>query len=176
MTNGHEGSKSQRLNWIGSSQQIFTTGTNAYNERSYGLFDMRDLTKPLCMKKLDNNNHIMQTHLDSDTMVVYIVNKGHFTTQFFYLNLEGTKDGLPELIAMDQFKLGNQNQQQLFMLPKQNVNPAKNELMRGLRLASKQAEYVSFKVMRKSELQNDDLYPDFPSETPALTFEEWASG
>mmetsp|Transcript_16610 Transcript_16610/g.25608 ORF Transcript_16610/g.25608 Transcript_16610/m.25608 type:complete len:99 (-) Transcript_16610:669-965(-) len=61
-------------------------------------------------------------------------------------------------------------------MPKRCVNPQDNELVRGIRLANKMAEYVGFKVPRKGGGYQPDLYPPCESGKPALTYDEWASG
>jgi hypothetical protein len=53
---GHDGSKQQKMKWLGSTGQILTVGAMNYSRgRQYSVFDMRHLAKgPLCTKKLDN--------------------------------------------------------------------------------------------------------------------------
>mmetsp|Transcript_16610 Transcript_16610/g.25603 ORF Transcript_16610/g.25603 Transcript_16610/m.25603 type:complete len:185 (-) Transcript_16610:1041-1595(-) len=82
--NGHEGSKPQSLNWVGNTGKLITVGTDSFSERQYGIFDSRDLSKPLVMKKLDNNNLPMFSHFDSATNLLFVVNKGQLFTQFFF--------------------------------------------------------------------------------------------
>jgi hypothetical protein len=57
ITQAHQGNKAQKLQWIGDSGKIITVGTSEYNERQYAIFDTRgDISTPVTMKKLDNNN------------------------------------------------------------------------------------------------------------------------
>jgi WD40 repeat protein len=53
---GHDGSKQQKMKWLGNTGQILTVGSMNYSRgRQYSVFDMRFLAKgPLCTKKLDN--------------------------------------------------------------------------------------------------------------------------
>jgi WD40 repeat protein len=55
---GHEGSKPQKMKWIGENGQIITVGNSSYAQgRQYSIFDMRYLSKgPLMTKKLDGSN------------------------------------------------------------------------------------------------------------------------
>lgn len=61
-------------------------------------------------------------------------------------------------------------------MPKKVVDSMKCEVMRGVRLTSSAIEYVSFKVPRKSGIFQSDLYPPMRSNTPAMTFDEYARG
>lgn len=76
-----------------------------------------------------------------------MINKGQSFVQFFYYHdVEG---GEPYLQLIDQFK-GDGIQQTVYFLPKRNVDFMNNELNRALRFNGKNAEYVTFKVPRKS--------------------------
>ena len=128
----HEGSKSQRLTWIGNSEQILTQGWSAYMERQYAVWDPRDLTKPLTLKKLDNNNQQANLHYDDDTKTVFILNKGHPQAQMFFMHKTGGDNGTPTLQLIDSYK-GEDNAQGWYFLPKRNVDFMSNELNRALR-------------------------------------------
>jgi coronin-1B/1C/6 len=45
-TNCHEGSKPQKLTWLGNDHKIFTTGFSRRGERQFGFFDSRNLDQP----------------------------------------------------------------------------------------------------------------------------------
>lgn len=51
----HKGIKAQRIQWNGKSGKIITLGASEYNEREFAVFDPRNISKPLVMKKLDQN-------------------------------------------------------------------------------------------------------------------------
>lgn len=80
VTQAHEGSKAQRLSWVGNSNHIITHGWSAYNERQWAIFDTRNIETPLTIKKLDNNNLQAWIHYDDSINVLYVVNKGHTLT------------------------------------------------------------------------------------------------
>ena len=52
----HEGAKPQRFQWISNSGKFLSVGVNSMGNRQYAVFDTRDLSAPLCMKTLDNDN------------------------------------------------------------------------------------------------------------------------
>ena len=55
-TRAHEGSKAQRLTWLGNSGHILSHGFSGFSERQWAVWDSRKIETPICMKKLDNHN------------------------------------------------------------------------------------------------------------------------
>jgi hypothetical protein len=51
----HKGIKAQRIHSGAKSGKIITIGASEYNEREFAVFDPRDISKPLVIKKLDQN-------------------------------------------------------------------------------------------------------------------------
>lgn len=173
-TQAHDGSKAQRLVWLGNSGNIMTHGWSAHNERQYAVFDSRKIETPLVMKKLDNHNLSAWLHYDDASKVLYVINKASTFVQFYYYHETGDK-GLPKLQEIDKF-VGKDNQQGVFFLPKRNVDFMTNELERAIRFTGKVAEYISFKVKRMSGAFQDELYPPCAAQQHSMTFEEWAAG
>lgn len=174
ITNAHAGSKKQSMAWLGDQNMILTHGWSAYNERQYAVYDVRNIETPITCKKLDNQNLQAWIHYDASCQVAYVVNKGNSTTQFFYLHETGP-EGTPWMQPIDQYK-GNENTTGMYFLPKRCVDFMDNELNRAIRNTGKMAEYVSFKVPRKTGAFAEDLFPPAPSGESALTHEEWLAG
>lgn len=145
ISEAHAGNKKQSLSWMGSSNNLITHGWSPYNERQWAIYDPRNLGTPVAMKKLDSNLQQAWIHYDNDSHVLYVVNKGHTMTHMFYVS-EG---GEPSLQALDTYK-GNDNQQGMYFMPKNIVNFMDNELLRSIRFNGKVAEYITWKVPRKS--------------------------
>lgn len=63
------------------------------------------------------------------------------------------------------------------MMPKRGVDVTSCEITRFFRLNnSGLCQVITMTVPRKSELFQEDLYPDTPGDVPALTAEEWFGG
>jgi hypothetical protein len=60
-----------------------TAGFSKVSERQYAVWDTRDLSQPLLMKRLDDYVGIPMLFFDEDTKVVYIANKGESATSFY---------------------------------------------------------------------------------------------
>jgi coronin-1B/1C/6 len=70
---------------------------------------------------------------------------------------------------------GRDPQKGFSFMPKRCVDFMNCEIMRGVRLAANNIEYVSFKVPRKSGGFQADLFPPCKSNTPAMNFDEYWS-
>ena len=63
------------------------------------------------------------------------------------------------------------------MMPKRGVDVTSCEITRFFRLNnSGLCQVITMTVPRKSELFQEDLYPDTPGDVPALTAEDWFGG
>lgn len=162
-----------RLQWNLKGDKIISVGANDFNERQYGVFDIRDMSKPLTMQKLDNQNMPMLMHFDPYCNSMYIVNRGSKLTQMFYYEDAGSK-GVPELKPMDNYLAKSDPHLSVFFYPKRLTNCADKEINRAIRCTGKTAEYLSFKVMVKAWVP--ELFPDVPSGESSTNFEGWASG
>ena len=52
-------------------------------ERQYAVWDLRDLTEPLIMKRLDDNAGVATPFYDEDSKVVFIAGKGESGVSFY---------------------------------------------------------------------------------------------
>jgi hypothetical protein len=64
-----------------------TTGFSRTSERQYGVYDTRDLSQPLVLKRLDDYGGVALPYFDDDTKVMYIAGKGESAISFFQYNL-----------------------------------------------------------------------------------------
>ena len=119
-------------------------GSSDFNERQYAVFDTRDISKPLTLKKLDNEKHTAQIYYDDSINTVYVCNKGANMTQFFFYH-----EGDSSLQLIDKYS-GKESQVGMTFMPKKHVDFMSNELNRAIRMTQTTAEYVSFKVPRRS--------------------------
>ena len=81
------------------------------------------------------------------------------------------------MIELDQYKAKDSNLY-FYYMPTKHVDYLNNEIVRGFRLGStsKQAEYITFKVPRKTQEFQEDLFPPFHSGEESQNFESWAGG
>jgi coronin-1B/1C/6 len=109
------------------------------------VWDVRDISKPLIMKRLDDGAGTPFPYYDEDNKVLYIAGKGESAVSFY----QYSTDSPNYLDYLHAFK-GKEPQKGFSFMPKRVCDLMSCEVMRGVRLTAKTVEYVSFKVPRKS--------------------------
>jgi len=107
---------------------------------------------------------------DPDTKVLFLAGKGDGNIRYYEI-----VDEDPYLYFLSEFKSASP-QRGIAMLPKRAVNVSECEIVRLLKLGTKMMEPISFQVPRKSELFQDDIFPDTFSGEYTLTADEWLAG
>jgi len=167
---GHEGAKPQRVTFL-KHDRLFVTGFSRMSERQYGVWDQKDLSKPLATVQLDSANGTLVPFHDWDTSVVYLCGRGDSVIRYF----EHVEED-PYVHYLSVFQT-NESARSLNWMPKHALNANICEVARFFKVHAKGlVEPISFTVPRKSDLFQDDLYPDTPGTEPALTAEQWVSG
>lgn len=166
----HQGVKGGRATWLGRKELIFSAGFNKQSERRLAVWDPKKMSEPLIEQAVDNAAGIIMPFWDDSSSVLFTAGKGDGNVRFYeivnddkviyFLSQHGT----------------NVPQQGMCALPKASVDVSSNEIMRLYKATGTQVEPISFRVPRKSDVFQDDLFPDCASSTPALTADEWSSG
>ncbi|KAJ8676010.1 hypothetical protein QAD02_011796 [Eretmocerus hayati] len=166
----HEGSKATRAIFLRGGL-IFTTGFSKMSERQYSLRAPDMLSEPIVMVELDTSNGVMFPLYDPDTNLVYLCGKGDSVIRYFEITPEP-----PFVHYINTFQTPDP-QRGIGMMPKRGCDVKSCEIARFYRLNNSGfCQVVSMTVPRKSELFQEDLYPDTPGDTAAITAEEWESG
>ncbi|KAG0413959.1 hypothetical protein HPB47_008890 [Ixodes persulcatus] len=143
---GHEGAKPQKAVYLRDGL-IFTTGFSRMSERQYALRVESELSQPVILEELDTSNGVLQPFYDPDVNLLYLCAKS------------------------------TEPQRGLCAMPKRGCDVHQCEIARFYKLHSKGlCEVISFTVPRKSDLFQQDLYPETAGDTPAISAEEWAEG
>ncbi|GAB1607962.1 coronin-1C-A-like isoform X1 [Argonauta hians] len=167
---GHLGSKPSQCVFL-KHGKIFTTGFSRMSERQYALWDEKDLSSPLTMQEVDNSNGVLFPLYDHDTNMVYLCGKGDCGISYYEIFEEE-----PYVYYLSVYK-SSEPQRGIGMLPKRGVNVNNCEIARFFKLLNNGlCEVIPFTVPRKSELYQDDLYPDAFDETPAISADDWFNG
>lgn len=166
----HEGSKATRAIFLRSGL-IFTTGFSKMSERQYSLRAPEHLAEPIVMVELDTSNGVMFPLYDPDTSLVYLCGKGDSVIRYFEITPEP-----PFVHYINTFQTPDP-QRGIGMMPKRGCDVNSCEITRFYRLNnSGLCQVITMTVPRKSELFQEDLYPDTLGEDAALSAEEWANG
>jgi len=166
----HQGVKGGRAIYLGQKGKIFTTGFSKQSERGVAVWDPANFSKALVQLNIDNSSGIIAPFYDDGSNVVFLAGKGDGNIRYYEV-----VDDDKVLYSLDQYS-STVPQQGVCALPKVGVDVNSNEIMRLYKATQNQVEPISFKVPRKSDVFQEDLFPDAPSEEPALTSDEWQSG
>mmetsp|Transcript_49695 Transcript_49695/g.153472 ORF Transcript_49695/g.153472 Transcript_49695/m.153472 type:complete len:460 (-) Transcript_49695:81-1460(-) len=177
----HDGAKASKVEWLGSTSstdecyKLVSTGFSQQAERQIGIWDMRKFStesevEPLEMLTLDQGTGALYPFFDPGTQMLFIAGKGDANVRYF----EAVPTE-PYLHFIDDFRSGTTPQKGFCFFPKRCVDTTKHEVMRGLKLETTAVIPISFKVPRKSEAFQEDIFPDCPAGVPAMAAEEWVS-
>jgi len=164
----HQGIKGSRAIFIGD--RIFSCGFSKTSEREYMIWDSHNITKCLVNQSVDSASGLLLPFYDEDTKVLFLGGKGDGNIRYYEV-----VDEEPFIHYLSEFKT-NTPQRGLCMVPKRVCKISENEIARILKVGVKIVEPISFQVPRKSEIFQDDIFPDTFSGEPSLTAEEWISG
>lgn len=166
---GHTATKPMRAIFM-KDGKIFTTGFSRSGERQYAMYDPETL-EALTMEDLDNSNGLLFPFYDEDTNMIYLCGKGDSAIRYFeytpespyihYLNTHSSSDP----------------QRGMGWMTKRGLNVNNCEISKFYKLHnSGLCEVITMTVPRKSELFQEDLYPDTAAQQAAISAEEWFAG
>ena len=167
----HSGAKNQRVCWLGNSDRLVTTGFSRLSDRQLGVWDAFHLENGNIggFYNIDQSSGVLMPFFDDCTKILYVAGKGDGNIRYYEFQND-------ELYELSEFQ-STLPQRGFAVVPKRMLNIRENEIYRCLKTVQDQfIETVSFYVPRKSEEFQADIYPDAPSQKPALTAEEWISG
>jgi len=165
---GHQGIKGSRAIWMGD--KILTTGFTKTTEREYALWDPKDLSKPLVRQTVDSSSGLLMPFFDRDTNVLFLAGKGDGNIRYYEV-----VDEAPYIHYLTEYK-SNVPLRGCCLMPKRTADVSNCEIARLLKVSVKAIEPISFQVPRKSDLFQDDIFPDCFSGEYSLTSQEWQSG
>lgn len=167
----HQGAKNQRVVWLGNSDRLATTGFSRLSDRQIGIWDAFNLEKGDLggFYTVDQSSGILMPFFDDSNKILYVAGKGDGNIRYYEFQND-------ELFELSEFQ-STDPQRGFAIAPKRFVDVKSNEVLKCYKTVIDQTiEPVSFYVPRRSEEFQDDIYPDAPSDQPALTAEEWRSG
>jgi coronin-1B/1C/6 len=177
----HEGAKPLKVAWLGSNSdtdqnyKILTTGFTKQAEREIGFWDLRkfggESSESLNLLCLDQGTGALYPHYDAGTGLAFFPGKGDGNVRYF----EMTPNEDPYIHFISQYG-STQAQKSFVFLPKRCCDTTVHEIMKGMKMENNKILAVSFKVPRKSEAFQEDIFPDCPSQDAAMTSESWVKG
>ncbi|XP_038615644.1 coronin-6 isoform X3 [Tachyglossus aculeatus] len=126
--------------------------------------------EPMALQEMDTSNGVLLPFYDPDTSIVYLCSKGDSSIRYFEITEEP-----PFVHYLNTFS-SKEPQRGVGFMPKRGLDVSKCEIARFYKLHERKCEPIIMTVPRKSDLFQDDLYPDTPGPEPALEAEEWLAG
>jgi coronin-1B/1C/6 len=167
----HSGMKGSRLVWLGASNRICTVGFSKSQERQIHIWDGKDWEKPIKEEVIDTSAGVIIPFWDDDSKLLFLAGKGDGNIRYYEF-----VDEDPNIYYYVTSFGVNTPQRGMASLPKRAVDVSNNEIDLLYKLTPNSIEPISFRVPRKSDQFQEDLFPDCISDEAALTAEEWFGG
>jgi len=166
----HQGTKSARVIFLGNKEKMLSVGFTKTSEREYALWDPKKLSEPITRQNIDSASGTIMAFYDNDTGLVFLAGKGDGNIRYYEV-----VDDANALYYLSEFKSATPQRGGCFV-PKRVLNVSECEVVRFLKLGTKLVEPISFQVPRKSDIFQEDLFPDCFSGEFSLTADQWLSG
>uniref|UniRef100_A0A8C0HA94 Coronin-6 n=1 Tax=Chelonoidis abingdonii TaxID=106734 RepID=A0A8C0HA94_CHEAB len=124
----------------------------------------------MALQELDSSNGALLPFYDPDTNVIYVCGKGDSSIRYFEITEE------PPYIHFLNTFTSKEPQRGMGWMPKRGLDVSKCEIARFYKLHERKCEPIIMTVPRKSDLFQDDLYPDTAGPDAAMEAEEWVAG
>merc|ERR1712000_437510 len=167
---GHPGVKGSRCIWLGERGTIFNVGFSRSSDRTYSILDPRKLDTPVVQANIDTSSGILMPFYDNDTGLLFLAGKGDGNIRYFEID-----DDKPYIHYISDFKTSTP-QLGMCMRPKTACDVGSCEVVSMVKACKSYLEPIHFCVPRKSELFQDDIFPDTPGPDPAMSASEWLGG
>ncbi|XP_041757085.1 uncharacterized protein LOC121584908 isoform X1 [Coregonus clupeaformis] len=165
----HEGARPMRAIFL-SDGNVFTTGFSRMSERQLALWNPQAMDEAISVHEMDTSNGVLLPFYDPDTNVVYLCGKGDSSIRYFEIT-----DEAPFVHYLNTFTT-KEPQRGMGYMPKRGLDVNKCEIARFYKLHERKCEPIIMTVPRKSDLFQDDLYPDTAGPDCAIEAEDWFEG
>jgi coronin-1B/1C/6 len=167
---GHPGVKGSRCIFLGRKDLLFNVGFSRTSDRCYSILDQRKLDTPLAKANIDTASGILMPFYDDDTSLLFLAGKGDGNIRYYEID-----DEKPYIHYIADYK-SPVPQLGMGKRPKTACDIGSCEVVQLLKACTTYIEPIHFVVPRKSELFQDDIFPDTPGPDPALKASEWLAG
>jgi len=164
-TVAHQGVKGSRACWL--REKLLTVGFSKTSEREFSIYDPRNIETVLGRQAVDTSAGVIMPFFDQDNSILYLAGKGDGNIRYYEI-----VDEPPFFHFLSEFKSSTPQRGMTFM-PKRAVNVSECEIARALKLANNVMTPIYFRVPRKSDIFQDDLYPPTYAGEPGLSAQEY---
>jgi coronin-1B/1C/6 len=169
----HVGVKGGRAIWLGKNDLILTVGFGKNAMREFKVFDLKNMSQELVATNLDNSAGIVMPFFDEDSDLLFLAGKGDGAIRYYEVVPGAPAAQMIEPVSA--FK-SNDPTAAACALPRRSCDVNVNEIIRIYKVTKNRVVPLQFQVPRKSDLFQDDLFPDCRGDEPALSKEQWFAG
>lgn len=166
----HEGAKSIKIVYLGNLNKMVTVGFTRQSQRQFKIWDPRNTDKELKKVDIDQAAGVIMPFYDEDTQILYLAGKGDGNIRYYEFSNED-----PYAFPLSDFR-SSVSAKGMAVVPKRGLDIMGCETTKLLKLTSNTVEPLSFRVPRKSEAFQDDIYPPTFSGVPSHSADEWLAG
>ena len=166
----HDGSKTTKLTWLGKENgTLMTVGFTRQSKRQFKIWDPKKMSTPIATADIDQAAGVIMPFFDEGTNLLFLGGKGDGNVRYYEI-----VNDAPWQFLIESSK--GTPARGLCMLPKRTCDVMKCEVVRMLKLTSNSVEPLSFICPRKSDLFQDDLFPDCYAGKKALSADDFFGG
>jgi len=165
----HGGIKGSRCIWLGKDR-LLSVGFTKSSERDFSIWDPRNLSAKLSNVIVDSASGMLMPFWDGDVNMLYLAGKGDGNIRYYEV-----VDEAPYVYYLSEFK-SNTPQRGACLVPKRALNVSEVEIARIVKVGTSKLEPICFQVPRKSDIFQDDIYPDTYAGEPSISANEWCAG
>ncbi|CAK9086073.1 Coronin-A (Coronin) (p55), partial [Durusdinium trenchii] len=166
----HQGAKTSKLTYLGPSGRLCSVGFTRQSKRQFKIWDPRSMASPLTTTDIDQAAGVLMPFFDEGTNLLFLGGKGDGNIRYFEL-----VDDTPWQFLISDHRASSSTKG-LCMLPKRSVDVMHCEVVKMLKLTSNAVEPLSFICPRKSDLFQEDLFPDAYAGKAALSADAFFDG
>jgi coronin-1B/1C/6 len=172
IVDAHEGAKSMKLQYMGDSGKVLSTGASKQTGRELKVWDLKMLNKPLTTEAVDTASGAMIPLFDQDSLILYLCGKGDGIIRIYEF-----EDKSPYMFKLNDGFRSTMPGKGYCMCPKRGLDIMGCETVRIMKVTNSEGIHpLRFIVPRKSDAFQDDIFPDAPAALPAHTCAEWMDG
>lgn len=166
----HEGAKSIKMTYLGPLEKMVTVGFTRQSQRQFKIWDPRNTAKEVKKVDIDQAAGVIMPFYDEDTQMLYLAGKGDGNIRYYEFVSED-----PYAFPLADFR-SSVSAKGMAFVPKRGLDIMGCETARLLKLTSNSVEPLSFRVPRKSEAFQDDIFPNTNAGEAAHSADEWLGG
>ncbi|KAG7153468.1 Coronin-7-like [Homarus americanus] len=167
----HKSPKDSRVQWLGQTDRILSTGWDSSRVREVRLRDLRNFSKPYKIQGFDSSTGILMPLYDPDTNMVFLAGKADVS--IMYWEVTDKDPFLTEGLKHN----GSVQTKGACLVPKRGLDVMAGEVNRLLQLTSNAIIPITYQVPRKTYREfHADIFPDTPGYEPSTSISQWLAG